>query len=131
MRLARCWLLRDHVQVRYASFFCTAALTPMLSVLPGCAHRSTAVAQDLVVRGQVETLSYEALDELGLNGRMTARLTITRVISGRPPSPVLTVRYIAHSYLPADRSVRLRLRRSDEDTWLICSESGGRGYICR
>ncbi|HEV7341083.1 MAG TPA: hypothetical protein VGN68_05560 [Sphingopyxis sp.] len=86
---------------------------------------------DLVVMGKVENgLTYEVLDEFGMNVRITARFTISRVVTGRLTPPVIKIRYIAHGDMPTDREVELRLRRSDDGIYLVCSEGGGRGYIC-
>lgn len=68
-------------------------------------------ADDLVVFGRVKGLKYESLDELFMNTRITARLTITRVVSGRPPSRILTIEYIAHTDYVEDRPFRFHLRR--------------------
>ena len=86
-------------------------------------------AEYLVVFGKVKTLDTEVLDDLGLNVRITARLRITRVVSGHPPSSTVKILYIAHMSMPKNEEVRLRLRRSDNGLYLVCSE-GGRGYIC-
>jgi integration host factor subunit beta len=86
-------------------------------------------ANDLVVYGKVENLDSDEFDDLGMNVRVTARLRITRIVRGRAPSPVLTIRYIAHSYLSEDAELRFRLRRADDGTYLVCT-NGGRGYVC-
>ena len=94
-------------------------------------HAPVPETNDLVVFGHVETLDYEPIDELAMNARITARLTITRVVSGRPPSAVLTIKYIAHSDLARDRDFRFRLQRSEDGGWVACNDEGARGYICR
>ena len=96
----------------------------------GCGHVPRSGTDDAVVVGRVQTLDHEVLDEWGLNVQFTGRLNVTRVVSGRPPSAVLTIRYIAHSSLAADREFPFRLRRSEGDVWLVCREGGGRGYVC-
>jgi hypothetical protein len=106
----------------------------VLLALPGlsaaCAHIPDARSDDLVVFGRVKSLGYEPLDELGINGQITAQLTIMRVISGRPPTRVLTIRYIDHTDLMGDREFRFHLRRSPEGVWLACADGAGRGYAC-
>ncbi|MEG3179322.1 hypothetical protein [Sphingomonas sp. LT1P40] len=103
-----------------------------LAFLSGTAAGSSLVrdAGDLVVFGKLDQQEYsESLDELGLNGLITARLRITRVVSGRPPSELLRIQYIAHTYRSQGRAFLFHLRRSDDGTYLVCGE-GGRGFIC-
>jgi hypothetical protein len=114
----------------------SAALRRMLSLAlvgltAACAHVQDGTSDDLVVFGRVKSLDYEPLDELAIDGRITARLTITRVISGRPPAAVLTISYIAHTDLASDQEFRFHLRRSQQGVWLACAEGGSRGYVCR
>ena len=108
-------------------FILAAALAPDAGAAPVSFNKAT----DLVVFGRVTTLSYEVLDEFGMNSAIVARLTITRVVRGRPPSSVLTIKYVGHSALVADHEFRFHLRPSKEGTWLVCNDSGGIGYICR
>lgn len=108
-------------------FFVAMTLPPTI----GFARDSSIRTEDLVVWGRVKSLDYEALDEFGFNGQITARLTITRVVRGRPPSSVLTIKYIAHTNYVEDRAFRFHLRRSKDGAWLACSDGGGRGYVCR
>jgi len=98
--------------------------------IAGCAHVPAYNGSDLVVFGTVETLNYEAIDELAMNGRFTARLTINRVDKGRPPSSLMTIKYIAHADFERDREFRFHLQRSHDGTWLACKDQGV-GYICR
>mgnify|MGYP005830563671 CR=1 FL=1 len=97
----------------------------------GCAttQASDTHASDLVAVGLLKNRGYEALDEYGLNGRFTAELHVSRVISGSVSSRLLTVRYIAHDSLPEDRELRFHLRRSSDGAYLVCRD-GGRGYTC-
>jgi hypothetical protein len=118
-------------RVRIALTLSTFVLAATLAPAAGSARDSSIRANDLVVFGKAKSLKYQALDEFGLNGQITARLTIIRVVHGRPPSPVLTIKYIAHSDLNEDRALRFHLRRSKDQIWLVCNEGGGRGYICR
>jgi hypothetical protein len=86
---------------------------------------------DVVVLGKVETLKYEALgDGLVMDGQFTARLTVTRIIRGRPPSHVLTIRYIAHTDRQVGYVGQYHLRRSKDGIWLACRKGRDRGYIC-
>ena len=117
--------------VRFGLALCAFILTATLAPAAGAAPVSFNKATDLVVFGRVTTLSYEVLDEFGINSAIVARLTITRVVRGRPPSSVLTIKYITHSDLVADREFQFHLRRSKEGTWLVCNDGGGPGYICR
>ena len=113
---------------RPRAFILAAALTALSS----CLHNANVSNTDLVVVGQVRTLSYEPLDEFGISGVMTARLTIARVLKGRPPSPVLTIKYIAHTDLAADQEFRFHLRRTTDGNYIACRDRRGvRGYICR
>jgi hypothetical protein len=107
------------------------AVAAALTASSGCVHHVEAASTDLIVLGRVRTLTYESLDEFGMSGVMTARLTITRVVKGRAPSSVLTVKYIAHGDLPADQDRRFHLRRANDGIYLVCRDPrGGRGYIC-
>lgn len=85
---------------------------------------------DIVAFGMLKSRGYEALDDDGLDARITAELHISRVVAGSAPSRVLIIHYIAHSDLPEGRELRFHLRRADDGTYLVCTE-GGRGYICR
>ena len=88
-------------------------------------------ATDVMVSGRVETLKYAALrDGLVLDGEFTARLTIARIIRGRPPSSVLTIRYIAHTERHSTHVSRYHLRRSTDGVWLACRQKRELGYIC-
>ena len=102
----------------------------LITVLVPGAGFARIARNDLVVVGRVKTVDYAALDDFGLNGQMTARLTITRTLRGRPPSSQLTIQYIAHSYLPEDSELRFHLRSTKNGIWLVCREGKGRGYIC-
>ena len=89
-------------------------------------------AGDLDVYGRVHGLSFECLDEFCLSSSITARLTITRVVRGRPPARELTIKYIAHGDYSADTDFRFHLRPSAaEGAWLACQNGGGQGFICR
>lgn len=88
-------------------------------------------ATDVIVFGRVETSKCAALgDGLVLDGEFTARLTIARIIRGRPPSTVLTIRYIAHTERHATHVSRYHLRRSTDGVWLACRQKRELGYIC-
>jgi hypothetical protein len=102
-----------------------AAMAPLASCAPVARDRTS----DLVVYGLVEDVDHEVLDEWGINVAITAKLSITRVVRGTPPSRSLTIKYITHSGIPPGHAVRLRLRYSKEGYWLVCAE-GGRGYRC-
>jgi hypothetical protein len=92
------------------------------------AQRTTS---DLVVFGKVQGQKFiETLGELGTDSVFTARFRVTRVQSGNSPSRMLTIRYIAHTYLSEDREFHFRLRPTSDGTYLVCSE-GGRGYVCK
>jgi len=118
-------------RVRFALAFCSFAVATALPPVASAAPDSIIRADDLVVFGRVKGLNYESLDEFSMNAQITARLTITRVVRGRPPSSVLTIKYIAHTDYARDRTFRFHLRRSRDGVWLACSEDGARGYICR
>lgn len=110
---------------------CSFVLATTLPPVAGVARDSSIQADDLIVFGRVKGLSYGSLDEFSMDAQITARLTITRVVRGRPSSSVLTIKYIAHTDYAQDRIFRFHLRRSREGAWLACSDDGGRGYICR
>lgn len=94
-------------------------------------HASRIRHGDLVVMGYVRTQAYEVLDEYGMSTAITADLRISKVIRGRAPSRILTVRYIAHVDLPDDQDLRFHLRPTPTGTWLVCKQGGGQGYICK
>lgn len=103
-----------------------------LAALASCAHYDRFRNGDLVVMGRVQTTSSEALDEFGLNGMVRARLSITRVVKGVPPGPILTVKYIAHTDLPSEEDIRFHLRPASDGTYVVCKDHAeARGYICR
>src|SRR3712207_4554877 len=77
-----------------------------------CAHTSPTEATDLVGIGYAETLDTQVMDALGLDVRFTARLRVTRVLRGMPPSSLLTIRYIAHTSRASDRESEFHLRRA-------------------
>lgn len=109
-----------------------AASALLQSASPAAAQRDARVRPgDLIVMGYASTRSYEALDEFGMSGAMTAKLRILKVLRGRAPSRIVTIRYIAHMDLPKDRALRFHLRRSSSGTWLVCKQGGGQGYICK
>jgi integration host factor subunit beta len=88
---------------------------------------------DLEVVGRVRNLHYEPIhdpDDLLGHGWITARVRISRVVRGRSPSRLITVRYIAHSFRYGGRPVRLRLRADGSGTYTVCAEPGGEGLIC-
>lgn len=89
-------------------------------------------SEDLFIIGQIERNEpeVELLDDLGMNMVVTAQLRILRVDAGIAPSKQLKVRYIAHSYLAEGTKHRLHLRLSDDGVYLVCSDGGGRGFLC-
>src|SRR5215204_4568995 len=100
-------------------------LAAALAALSSCAHNTDVPNTDLVVFRQVRTFGYEPLDDFGMSGVMRGRLTITRVLRGRPPSPVLTIKYIAHTDLAPDEDFRFHLRRAEDGIYIACR--GGPG----
>ncbi|PXA97997.1 hypothetical protein DMC47_10935 [Nostoc sp. 3335mG] len=96
----------------------------------GVGGQSGAPAQEptkpdiVVVTGRVEDLRYDELDDVGLNFEVTATLRISRVAS-----PTVRIKYITHGGLPKNADLRLRMRRADDGTYLVCSD-GSRGYMC-
>lgn len=109
-----------------------AALTEALPAsAEASGHASTFRPGDLVVMGYASTKAYEVLDEYGMSTAITADLRISKVVRGRAPSRILTVRYIAHADFRADRPLRFHLRRVSNGTWIVCKQGDGQGYICR
>jgi hypothetical protein len=88
---------------------------------------------DLEVVGRLKNFDYEAIDDpedlLG-HGWITARLRILRVVRGRSPSRLITIRYLAHTYRNESSPVRLRLRGNANGTYTVCATSGGDGLVC-
>lgn len=106
-------------------------LAPAMIPSSGLDCDANCKASDLSVLGKLESQEYiGSLDDFGLNGVITARLRISRTLSGRAPATVVKVRYIAHGYLSEDSELRFHLRRSDDGEYLVCSD-GGRGFVCR
>jgi hypothetical protein len=109
-----------------------AASALALSASAGAKGPASSVRRDdLIVMGYAKTRAYEVLDEYGMSTAITADLRISKVISGRAPSRILTIRYIAHTDLRDDRELRFHLRRSATATWLVCKQGDGQGYICK
>ena len=109
-------------------FFVLAATCVSLSA---CTHFTPAGSTNLVVIGQIDTLSSASLDEWGLNVMFTGDLKITRVLRGKAPRSSLPVRYIAHTEYPSSMKTKFRLQRAKNGDWLVCRHGSGRGYICR
>lgn len=109
-----------------------AALLPSVSASLGAAPQDTRIRQgDLVVLGYARSRGYEPLDELAMSGMITAELRISKVLRGRPSSRTLTIRYIAHMNLPRNSELRFHLRRdASNNSWMVCKQGGGQGYIC-
>jgi len=107
------------------------ALLPSASL--GAPGQETRIRHgDLVVLGYASPRSYEALDEFGMSGMITAELRISKVLQGRPPSRTLKIRYIAHMDLPEDSELRFHLRRVPSgSSWIVCKQGAGQGYICK
>ncbi|WP_428678637.1 hypothetical protein [Sphingopyxis sp.] len=106
-------------------------LLPLLCA--GCVTSQGGVSDEgeLVVIGTLKNLNFRPdNDWMVTTGSATAELRVTRVLSGRPPSRVLKIQYLAHMYWRENVEGRFRLRRSDEGIYLVCSENGGVGYVC-
>lgn len=88
---------------------------------------------DLEVVGRLKNLNYESIAEPGDilgYGWISARVRISRVLRGHSPSPIITVRYLAHTYRTESSPVRLRLRANSNGTYTVCAEPGGIGLVC-
>ena len=87
---------------------------------------------DLVVIGRFQNLEYEHVDledDILGHGWVTARVTVRRVLAGRPEARVVPVRYFAHSYFRRDRDFMLVIQRAGTAGNLIRSAhmmTGGR-----
>lgn len=111
---------------------CILAMAVAVAVAPPAdAARSDWRAGDLIVVGWTSTLKYEVLDDLGMNGEITARLHITRMIRGRSPASTLTIKYVAHSPWRDHVPMRLHLSRAADGSWHVCNDGRARGFICR
>ncbi|WP_156878135.1 hypothetical protein [Sphingopyxis sp. QXT-31] len=109
----------------------TLVALPMTVPPWAAAEEAQHLSEYLVVTGKVETLDNEVIDEWGLNLIFTARMRIARVISGQSPrSATISIRYIGHGPMLQNKRMRLRLRRSEDGIYLVCSRGGSRGYIC-
>jgi hypothetical protein len=89
---------------------------------------------DLEVVGQllcnVDFGSIEDPDDLLGHGWVTAHFRITRAVRGKPPSHLITIRYLAHTYRLANSPMRLRLRVNANGIYTVCAEPGGQGLVC-
>ena len=105
----------------------------VMALVPSAAPaRAGWKAGDRDVYGRVQGLRFEGLDEFCMSSSITARLTITRVVRGRPPARELFIKYIAHGDYRADMEFRFHLRPSGaEGAWLACQNGRGQGFICR
>lgn len=88
---------------------------------------------DLEVVGRLKNLDYQLADDpkdiLG-HGWITAQLRISRVLRGRSPSSLITIRYLAHTYRNESSPVRLDLRANANGTYTVCAPPGGDGALC-
>lgn len=105
----------------------TASLSPQTDQLP-------VRAPDVEATGWLRNISYEAIDDpddlLG-HGWITAEFRISKVLHGRqPPSKLITIRYLAHTYRSTRTALRLRLRLREDGTYIVCAQSGGEGLVC-
>lgn len=89
---------------------------------------------ELVVHGRLENLSAESTiddpNDLIGHGWFSARLHVSRVLSGRLDAPAIPVRYFAHTYLRENQSRPLKLYRDPEGNYLICARPGESGFNC-
>lgn len=89
---------------------------------------------DLEVVGQiVRNLDYEGTDDpddLIGHGWITAHFQITQTLRGRPPSRLITIRYLSHTYRRAHATIRLKLRANANGTHTVCAEPGGFRLVC-
>lgn len=116
--------------MRLGLVFITGILATTLAPAAGFARNPGGQVDEFVVFGRVKTLSHEALTDDSMDTQVIARLTVTRVVRGRPPSSVLTIKYIAHTDFVENLDFRFHLQRSKDGVWLACGD-GGRGYVCR
>lgn len=88
---------------------------------------------DLEVVGRLRNIDYQTIaepeDGIG-HGWITAEFRISRVMRGRAPSRLITIRYLAHTYRREDLPIRLRLKANRNGTYTVCAEPGGEGLIC-
>jgi hypothetical protein len=116
--------MKISLRLTFASALLSAATPAMAQQAPRVRHG------DLIVTGYATPRSYQALDELGMSGMITAELWISKVLKGRAPARTLTIRYIAHMGLPQERELRFHLRQM-KGIWVVCKQGGGQGYICK
>ncbi|GLR46399.1 hypothetical protein [Sphingomonas astaxanthinifaciens] len=91
-------------------------------------------SRDLEVVGRlVENVGYRSLDipddVLG-HGWITAKFRITRVLHGRAPSRLVTIRYFAHAALVKNVRMKVRLRPADDGSYTLCAPPGENGPRC-
>lgn len=120
------------LHVRLASFL---AFALSITAAPGIASARApgSMSKDAVVYGTVENIDYEGVsdpDDLLGHGWVTARLHVTRVVSGRVPSSAFTIKYFAHTYMYEDRVFRFHLRLSPKGDYVVCTQNG-EGVRCR
>ncbi|AMG75422.1 hypothetical protein [Sphingopyxis granuli] len=112
----------------------SATLVGALMLGSGAAAEAPAATPYVDLIGRLENLhDYQSTndpdDVLG-HGWMTARLHVSRVLSGQRLARVITVRYFGHTHIRDGRKMRWKLRRGDDGTYLICVPPGSVGVQC-
>jgi integration host factor subunit beta len=112
--------------MRFASVICLLTMASELAASGSWAKDRSDRAKDVYVVGTIENISYqheEIPDDMLGHGWFTARLHISRTVSGKAPSSVITVRYFAHTYM-GWKDFLFHLRPSKEGDYIVCSDNG-------
>ena len=100
----------------------------------GSVTAATPPPPDLEVFGRLqqnlECQPIEDPDDILGHCWITARFRISRVVRGRAPSRLITIRYLAHTYRVEGRLIRLKLRANASGTNTVCAVPGGEGLRC-
>ena len=99
----------------------------------GIALASFDSTRDLVVIGKLVNQNYQSVDspdDLIGHGWITANLRVTKALQGKPQSKVLKIQYFAHTYFSEDQSVKLHLRRQEDNSYSVCVPAGSTGVRC-
>ena len=105
---------------------CLLTMASGLAASSGWGKDRPAPSRDVYVVGTIENMRFEpedAPDDMLGHGWFTARLHISRTVSGRVPSSVITVRYFAHTYM-GWKDFLFHLRPSKEGDYIVCSDNG-------
>ena len=111
-----------------------SVILPLMSVLAACATLPVqSNTSHIVVLGRLSNQTYEPVgieDDILGHGWISAELSIDRVIEGEISERRIPVRYFSHAYYREDKSMKFRLKRTEEGKYVICVPKGQTGVRC-